>query len=114
MPETPRTWLLGKWLNGPHRGETMALSGPVPDTPVRAVEKALVDAERERLLDLIERLFRERNANSDIAVGLAERLHHELDDYPAYSGAMDELIGDEDADVEAALREYGRLGKEES
>jgi hypothetical protein len=71
------------------------------------------DAERERLLDLIERLFRERNANADIAEGLAERINHELGDYPAYSGAMDELL-DSDDEVASVLREYDRLGQEES
>lgn len=61
------------------------------------------------LLDLLERLLTERDANCEVAVGLAERAHHELDDYAAYSNAMDALVGDGDAEVEALLRQHGRL-----
>lgn len=52
---------------------------------------------------LIQRLYEERNRNCEIAVGLAERVHHELQDYGGYVRAVDELVGDEDAEVDAFL-----------
>lgn len=58
------------------------------------------------LRNLLQRLYDERNRNCEIAVGLAERIHHERDDYGAYVRAMDELVGDEDAEVDAALAVY--------
>jgi hypothetical protein len=81
-PETPRTWILqpdgcwwkvtsGDWSDEPHPAET-----------IEVIEKALVDDERERLLDLLERLL------SD-------------DASTAYSAG---------GDADALLREYGRLG----
>jgi hypothetical protein len=57
---------------------------------------------------LIQRLYEERNRNCEIAVGLAERIHHEREDYGAYVRAMDELVGDDDAEVDAFLAAQSR------
>lgn len=69
----------------------------------RAPEQLLDEARERKLLTLVERLYEERNRNCEIATGLAERIHHERDDYGAYVRAMDELVGDDDAEVDAAL-----------
>lgn len=97
MPETPRTWTLvreGEYVEG------RVFTGPVTDgsQSVLVVEKALVDAERERLLDLLEEI-----ATSGIGFE---------DDRLRY---LDVQIDRSDWEqLLALLREYGRLGKEES
>lgn len=84
-PETPRTWKIGGWHDCP------VIVGPaLRGRTVEMVEKAPVDAERERLLDVIERLEDE--------VGIDE-------DGMPWPSAFDAVN---------LLREYGRLGKEES
>lgn len=63
--------------------------------------------ELEPVLDLLERVLGERDRNAEVAEGLAERALHELRDYGAYVGAMDELsTNHKDHDL---LREHGRL-----
>lgn len=88
-PETPRTWTLyeHKAFHGTEaRGPDLASSiEDDPPAPIEVVEKAPVDAERERLLDLLE----ERHDSPDWDLDVSSR-------------------------VVAVLREYGRLGKEES
>lgn len=90
MPETPRTWTLKRWETGQGTAITVA-SGPklLPGNEPKVYEAAPVGAERERLLDLLERAM----PRLDLGVPDAQDLSLE---------------------VVAALREYGRLGKGES
>lgn len=76
-PETPRTWTLYPST----RGTVATGQGPEAGKSVRVVEKAFVDAERERLLDLLE----ETLVGGLISEGVRRR-------------------------VMVALREYGRSG----
>ncbi|MGH2878982.1 MAG: hypothetical protein ACRDK4_05160 [Solirubrobacteraceae bacterium] len=73
------------------------------EVTLAAAPSPTVTDETTKLRALVKRLFEERNANCEIAVGLAERINHEFGDYGAYARAHDELIGDEDAEVEAVL-----------
>lgn len=92
MPETPRTWTLRSdgGFEGPRIGPKR--EGRLVAT-VEVVEKAPVDAERERLLDLLER-------------SLKFGTDHDSASYRAQGETIEQ--------IETALREYGRLGKDES
>jgi hypothetical protein len=104
-PETPRTWTL--WIcnecglttaSFPPRG--LCYSVKVHDnysmTQVEVVEKASVDVERERLLDLLERV-------------------EDWLQVPDYMGYSDLVSARQvEADVKTVLREYGRLGHRRS
>lgn len=85
MPETPRTWKLrAGYAGAEHRWFLLAASGKAePFEDVIAVEKAPVDAERERMLDLLE------------------MCHHRL-----WSGEGPLNLRNE---IVLTLREYGRL-----
>jgi hypothetical protein len=90
MSETPRTWTLqGDVVGVPHEPITR-VSGPYVDISEKfeVVEKSLVDAERERMLDLLERV-REVQADADARLKVY-------------------------VDIEALLREQGRLSEETS
>jgi hypothetical protein len=87
-PETPRIWMLRRRF-----GEPWNVTGPDNDRgPIEVIEKAPVDAERERLLDLLER----------------------FDTWCIVANTKEPESAAVLADVKALLREYGRLGKEES
>jgi hypothetical protein len=68
------------------------------------------EPEGERLRQLVQRLYDERNRNAEIATELADRIHSK--DYGAYVRAMDELVGDEDAEVDAFLAALSDQGAE--
>lgn len=100
MTETPRTWTLvfcqdcGEMLGVQDhvrvRDEHFGYAGHRGMRFVEVVEKAPVDAERERLLNLIE----------DLLITIkTSTVHGSLEFYDRAKGL---------------LREYGRLGKEES
>lgn len=58
MTETPRTWTLTEWGLYQHdlNDETAMLNRMPDDRLIEVVEKAPVDIERERLLDLLEEI----------------------------------------------------------
>jgi hypothetical protein len=102
-PETPRTWTL--WICN-ECGLTTASFPPAglcysvkvhanySMTQVEVVEKAPVDVERERLLDLLDELMFLKDGPRDAAYHAVKDVAWER--------------------VRMALREYGRLKKEES
>lgn len=57
---------------------------------------------------LLTRLLAERDENCAVAVELAERFHHEHNDYPTYCSAHDRVVS-EDPETEAFLRAHGQL-----
>lgn len=78
-------------------------------TLIEAAPVVEASGEREAARELVQRLYEERNRNCEIAVGLAERINHERDDYGAYVRAMDELVGDDDAEVDTYLSASTRV-----
>lgn len=75
------------------------VSGGIPTQPevvewavsaVTECRKEQEDSYRELEQELLTAKT-ERDRNADVAEGLAERIHHELDDHGAYVCAMDEL-----------------------
>jgi hypothetical protein len=105
-PETPRTWTFGIRNEG-FTQRFVLLDGPEWDGDRVLVEKAPVDVERERLLDLLERAYD--------TLGTA----HLVETDWAPNGEEAERpdprcrLCPVERDLQAVLREYGRLGKEE-
>lgn len=89
--------------------QTREQSAEVVDAVLDAAGWEARGAQRQPPRDLVQRLYDERNRNCEIAVGLAERIHHERDDYGAYVRAMDELVGDEDSEADAWLAARGAV-----
>lgn len=85
-----------------HIGELRAFAAGLVRSLTRAERVAAAGGEGH-LYGLLCRLYEERNRNCEIAVALADRINHELGDYGAYVRAVDELVGDEDSEVDAAL-----------
>lgn len=73
VPEAPRIWTLEGVYEGPNAivvdGPKIGLTGPRFER-VEVIEKAPVDAERERMLDVIERFWRECERNTEAGVAV--------------------------------------------
>lgn len=107
MPETPRTWT----LTGPHLDWNREAPRLTDGECVKVYEAAPVDAERDEAVRLKAVLLEERDPeNPERLLDLLERAYHSLGACESISKGGYVLwveLGDH-------LREYGRLGKEES
>ncbi len=95
-PETPRAYAVDKKAMSPWIFKAAHETPFAGEHLVKVYEAAPVDAERERLLDLLE-------SQGDF-----------LDTVTQWTGSDPDELHEHREAIDAVLREYGRLGKEES